>query len=345
SCFNLQQGITDGFYYDDYEEKGSDLGHKIFYSAIFPDNIIFMAILTAMEKINLKSITIPFCLAFICMLHLNVLSAADKALESKLADQMNEITSLNSQLNPALEKLGIRLLERMIPGYSELYEMQAVMDYLDRMNADQPDLLGPSDRKRLSRYLNSISASISQFKAHLGEDNEYLKQANSSTSEMIEKILLKSGKEALEKKGPKGTMEVAYFALKAVGCTDKVYGVNVHTPDTRQGVLACAAVTSAILKKAGRLKNTLISCEGLRAHLTDRLHWNHVQLPQYKAGDVVFWGEGNDPDHVGIVVCKDVYGNWWTVDNSSTRRMVVWRPIHGNYGRVAICAERDPENR
>ncbi|MDD5090823.1 MAG: hypothetical protein PHQ23_07875 [Candidatus Wallbacteria bacterium] len=143
--------------------------------------------------------------------------------------------------------------------------------------------------------------------------------------------------EAIGGDGPlRSAAGVVEKALSAVGCSTWVHGWQVYTAATEWGNLACAAVVSAILSAAGEMNSLILHVDYLHNHLRNR-GWKQVGVSSLQAGDVVFWGR-NYREHVGVAVYKDAYGEWWTVDNSSTQRVVVKRPIHGWYGRVVYDA-------
>ncbi|MDD2717859.1 MAG: hypothetical protein PHW04_18380 [Candidatus Wallbacteria bacterium] len=126
-------------------------------------------------------------------------------------------------------------------------------------------------------------------------------------------------------------------ALEAVGSSTYVHGYQVYTAATEWGNLACAAVVSAILCAAGEMDQLLLHVDRLHDHLMNDKGWRPAGSDDFQPGTVVFWGT-SCREHTGIIVDKDAYGEWWTVDNSSGKRMVVKLPIHGYYGRVVYDA-------
>jgi len=64
--------------------------------------------------------------------------------------------------------------------------------------------------------------------------------------------------------------------------------------------------------------------------MKEEYNWTEVQnLGEYQYGDMVFWGRPGESRlrHVGLIVEQDVYGKWWTVDNSSSQLRVMKRPL------------------
>lgn len=140
-------------------------------------------------------------------------------------------------------------------------------------------------------------------------------------------------------------LKITESALGAVGQSTYVYGYHVYTSLTHYGKLACTAVVSAILLHVNALDKMYYANRYLWPHLQYDLHWQKVNIGHYHFGDIVFWAYGGSSTikHVGIVVSKDVYGKWWTVDNSSKYLKVMKRPIDGGYGRVVVKSFRIPE--
>ncbi|MCK9225227.1 MAG: SH3 domain-containing protein [Candidatus Muirbacterium halophilum] len=139
-----------------------------------------------------------------------------------------------------------------------------------------------------------------------------------------------------------GAARITRYALGAVNNSNVIYGVDCYTPATANGKLACAAVVSAILKRADvGFRNVKIYCPYLRDYLTS-IGFKTVTGNNWKKGDVVFWTKkrGDRPRHVGIVVQKDVYGKWWAVDNSTARLKVLKRPLLRSYYPVVLPGRR-----
>lgn len=118
-------------------------------------------------------------------------------------------------------------------------------------------------------------------------------------------------------------------ALAVEGESDIIYGVDCYTTITENGNLACAAVVSSILKHSNCGNKIHLGCCGLREHLRDQLGWKEHSEEDVKPGDVCFWRHSmaTRERHVGIVVEKDVYDNWWTIDNDSEQLKVRKRPM------------------
>ncbi|MFA5480280.1 MAG: SH3 domain-containing protein, partial [Candidatus Muiribacteriota bacterium] len=135
---------------------------------------------------------------------------------------------------------------------------------------------------------------------------------------------------------------IAYYANQAVGQSGVIFGVSCYTKDTAYGRLACAAVVSAILKKSNVGYNKVeLYCPYQQRYL-DSIGFKTITNKRYNKGDVVFWAkyQGDRARHVGVIVQKDVYGNWWTVDNSSSQLKVLKRPLIRSYYPVVLPVKR-----
>lgn len=140
--------------------------------------------------------------------------------------------------------------------------------------------------------------------------------------------------------GGKGE-EIAKLALALNGKSGKtVYGVTCYTATTEWGNKACAAVVSAVLKKAGCVSKINLACVGLRADLKKK-GWKDIGN-KFEKGDVCYWtkSKGDRPRHVGIIVQKDGYGKFWTIDNSSGSKKVLKRPLKRSYYPVILPGQR-----
>ncbi|MDD5092169.1 MAG: SH3 domain-containing protein [Candidatus Wallbacteria bacterium] len=135
--------------------------------------------------------------------------------------------------------------------------------------------------------------------------------------------------------------QIIKSALGAEGKSDVIYGVDCYTATTEYGNLACAAVVSAILKNAGCGNQHHLACVGLRDHLKS-IGWSSISNEQYGKGDVCYWTKtsGDRPRHVGVIVAKDVYGKWWTIDNSSSAKEVQKRPLIRSYYPIILPTQR-----
>lgn len=123
-------------------------------------------------------------------------------------------------------------------------------------------------------------------------------------------------------------------ALRAVGQSGTLYGFQVYNEDTQWGVVACAAVVSAILIEADVNLVYELYCPTLKSKLKN-LGWESYSTSNWKAGDVIFWRKATSGSyeqtrekHVGVIVGNSKYREWLTVDNSSTRKEVVKRALN-----------------
>lgn len=116
---------------------------------------------------------------------------------------------------------------------------------------------------------------------------------------------------------------VACNALESGNYSDKMgviklYGIRTNGPDTKNGRLACAKVTTIILKKAGVMPKVLLGVRHVEAALQ---HWEKIQNEDdLKPGDVIVWINrftgrsdgrctGNGNCHVGIVTAHGYFHN------------------------------------
>ncbi|MDD2717770.1 MAG: hypothetical protein PHW04_17935 [Candidatus Wallbacteria bacterium] len=168
--------------------------------------------------------------------------------------------------------------------------------------------------------------------AHLNDSGEIIQETVGAS---------KSAPVGDERAGGVSGDEIAKLALAVSGKSGKVvYGTTCYTAATQNGVLACAAVVSAILKKGQCVQKINLACVGLRADLK-KLGWQDVGK-NYDKGEVVYWtkSSGDRPRHTGILVQKDVYNKWWTVDNSSGEKKVLKRPLIRSYYPVVLPAQK-----
>lgn len=99
-----------------------------------------------------------------------------------------------------------------------------------------------------------------------------------------------------------------------------------YDPLTEGGVLGCAQVVSTALKNAGVMSKIVLNCSGVMNDLKSK-GWQYVQVPPYRAGDVVTWktydatGDGvmDDDSHIGIAV--ESGNNVQVMNNSSSQKM------------------------
>lgn len=135
--------------------------------------------------------------------------------------------------------------------------------------------------------------------------------------------------------------EIVKAALGAENQSDVIYGVDCYTATTEWGNLACAAVVSAILKKAGAASQVNLACVGLRDYLKT-LGYSTISNQQYAKGDVCYWTKtsGDRPRHTGVIVSQDVYSKWWTIDNSSGEKKVLKRPLIRSYYPIILPTQR-----
>jgi len=139
-----------------------------------------------------------------------------------------------------------------------------------------------------------------------------------------------------------GQQRITHKALAVVGQRDIIYGIDCYNPTTEYGNLACAAVISAILRNSNvGYSRQILYCPYMQNYFDD-LGWGKIRNRMYQPGDVVFWTRrsGDRARHVGIIVQRDVYGKWWTVDNSSSRLRIVKRPLLRSYYPVVLPARR-----
>ncbi|MGM0608733.1 MAG: SH3 domain-containing protein [Candidatus Muiribacteriota bacterium] len=135
---------------------------------------------------------------------------------------------------------------------------------------------------------------------------------------------------------------ITHYSNRAIGQSGTLYGHKVYTSDTAHGRLACVAVVSAILIQSDVGINKMkLYCPYMQNYLSDQ-GWRIISNKRYNKGDVVFWTRtaGDRARHIGIIVQKDVYGNWWTVDNSSSQLKVLKRPLDRSYYPVVLPAYR-----
>ncbi len=145
-----------------------------------------------------------------------------------------------------------------------------------------------------------------------------------------------SGSTSARPSGP-GLQRIIQSAEGAVGQgRGGVHGITCYTATTEWGNLACAAVVSAILSNANAgLNEQILYCPTFENTLPGIGYRenNYPSQSEFTAGDVVFWAKSGSgrARHVGVITEKDVYNKWWGVDNSSTRREVVRRPVIRSY--------------
>ncbi|MDD2715579.1 MAG: hypothetical protein PHW04_06760 [Candidatus Wallbacteria bacterium] len=223
----------------------------------------------------------------------------------------------------------------------ELFELRALVDYLILMNTKKTAALNPV-RERFYRCLGRVLGAVRQVQR---DQPRYLLRLYTLSDQMIDGILLENAWKQNNSADYRSVDAIIGNALGAVGDNSHVYGVLVHTGITGFGKAASAAVVSVILKKSGHSQEVITDCGALRDYLESRQGWNRVGLPEYEPGDVFFRGVGREFSHAGIVVGKDLFGEWWTVDNSPTLKKVVKRPILGSYGQEVVAAYRVPGSR
>ncbi|MFC1744254.1 SH3 domain-containing protein [Candidatus Riflebacteria bacterium] len=110
---------------------------------------------------------------------------------------------------------------------------------------------------------------------------------------------------------------------------------------TDWGNLACAAFVSGVLKDSGAINHSgSLNTKGLASKLEND-GWKDVGINNIQPGDVIFWGPypGRKHGHVGIIDGK-YGGTWYTIDNSSTQRVPIKRPL--NYKRPILKVLRAP---
>ena len=151
---------------------------------------------------------------------------------------------------------------------------------------------------------------------------------------------------AKESSGSAGMSEtserIAQLALDVVGDRDVIYGIDCYNSATSNGKLACAAVVSAILRKADfGYKQQILYCPTMQNYL-DQIGFRTISGKSYQVGDVCFWTKkkGDRARHVGIIVQKDIYSQWWTVDNSSGSLRVLKRPLLRSYYPIVLPVKR-----
>ncbi|PLX19329.1 MAG: hypothetical protein C0601_02120 [Candidatus Muiribacterium halophilum] len=132
-----------------------------------------------------------------------------------------------------------------------------------------------------------------------------------------------------------GLSRIIQSANAAVGQSGRIHGILCYTATTEWGNLACSAVVSAILQHAGTFNEQELYCPTLEQKLQARGYdrTNYPSQSQFTPGDVVFWAHTRSERarHVGVITNKDVYNQWWGVDNSSSAREVRKRPTIRSY--------------
>ncbi|PLX18878.1 MAG: hypothetical protein C0601_03470 [Candidatus Muiribacterium halophilum] len=139
-----------------------------------------------------------------------------------------------------------------------------------------------------------------------------------------------------------GQQRIVQKALGVVGQADVIYGIDCYNSATEYGNLACAATVSAILRNSNVGYNRQILYCPYMQNYFDELGWRKIRNRMYEPGDVVFWTRrsGDRARHVGVIVERDVYGKWWAVDNSSSRKRLLKRPVIRSYYPVVLPVRR-----
>ncbi len=110
-----------------------------------------------------------------------------------------------------------------------------------------------------------------------------------------------------------------------------------YAPETNGGRLGCAQVATTVLKNAGALTRTDLSCVGT-LDLLEQAGWKKAKVPPYKAGDVIFWQgtqKKSGPTHVGIIMENG--NNVQAMSNSSSQKKP--RYHNANYAQL-YCVMR-----
>lgn len=162
-------------------------------------------------------------------------------------------------------------------------------------------------------YIYKALINIDSFSESNSNNNSNNNNSSSSSNNNISNINLK----------------IAEKALGAVGMSSYVYGHHVYTSFTHYGKLACVAVVTSILIEADVMDKLYYGCYIFDDYLKQNSNqWKPIISKNYNQGDIVFWGNSKKSlRHIGIIVEKDVFGKWWTVDNSSTYLKVMKRPL------------------
>ncbi|MFA7577961.1 MAG: hypothetical protein WC002_07860, partial [Candidatus Muiribacteriota bacterium] len=133
-----------------------------------------------------------------------------------------------------------------------------------------------------------------------------------------------------------GAQRIVRSALAAEGQGRTVHGITCYTATTEWGNKACAAVVSAILRHANTgLNRQILGVVDMEGSLPS-IGFRDIRFPpasQFSPGDVVYWRRTrNDRSrHVGVIVSRDNHGTWWAIDNSSSSRRVMKRPVVRSY--------------
>lgn len=210
--------------------------------------------------------------------------------------------------------------------------------YLSRKHYEFPDALSQDECITYSDYLFRIKTLMQE--AEWSECNDTRNKVTDLIAEMLQKTVLSDNKNTRETSGKAEAIVEA--ALGAEGKSDVIYGVDCYTSTTQNGVLACAAVVSAILREAKCENKIHLACVNLREHLESDLGWTEYSKDECMEGDVCFWRKNSSdrPRHVGIIVERDRYRGWWAIDNSSSDKKVLKRPLDRDYYPVVDPVSR-----
>lgn len=143
--------------------------------------------------------------------------------------------------------------------------------------------------------------------------------AKASTSNTKTTKKTKKKKDKKEKSNGKLQDKIVKAAQNLVKKYSKS-GSFPYAAATNGGRLGCAQVATTVLKNAGALNTTNLSCVGTM-DLLQKAGWKKAKVPPYKAGDVIFWQgtqKKSGPTHVGIIMENGK--NVQAMSNSSSQK-------------------------